>query len=201
MKIIKMFLRYGIMKRFKGGIKLCLVLTFKCNLKCPYCTVDIPIGERPDIKEKSIDEWKNFIKTFPLKIREFRITGGSPEMYPYFSELINWLLDQGYFVMVYTNLLHLNKLQQLRKTYRLFLGSTYHHCSSQKQFDKNYQILKQDYRITVEEIKDHISKCLPYSKLKNIIVDKDEMKENKEIIRVRPDLTMVTNCYEISNYK
>jgi len=205
-------LRYGLMKRFKRGVRISIALTFKCNLKCPYCVVEMPTGKLPVAKESTLDELKHFITSFPYKLREIKLTGGSPELHPGFVEFANWLLDEGYFVTIFTNLLHYSKLSQLKRTYRLMFISTYHHSADPKKYLLNYIDLCRIYRIRVEEIADapysdlwHEDlklvmktgvKLLPYSHLKNLIGEK-EMRENKVMLRVSPDLQIFSTCYNV----
>ena len=40
----------------------------------------IPSGKWPKSEEKTIREWMNFLKTFPLKIKEVNVSGGEPTL-------------------------------------------------------------------------------------------------------------------------
>lgn len=208
MKLYKIF-RYGIMKRFRRGVRLSMALTFNCNLRCPYCVTEVPTGHIPDMKESTLDELKHFVNHFPYRIRELKLTGGSPELHPNFVEFANWLLDKGIFLQIFTNLMHPQKLNQLKKTYRLMFISTYHHTSNPDMYRANYDRLN-GYRIRVEEIADgpyfdswHVRlkelmpsgvKYFSFSHLKPLLTEK-EMRENKVMLRVSPDLQIFTSCY------
>lgn len=105
MNIRYKILRYGLLKRFKRGIRVHAILTFACNFEndCYYCTWKAG-GGWPKSKVMRLSEWKKVIRRFPLKIREFVVTGGEPMLHPDFNAIVKWMLDQGYFVTVYTNL-------------------------------------------------------------------------------------------------
>lgn len=193
MKLYNIF-RFGLMKYTRKGVRLSIALTFRCNLRCPYCVVDKPQGKTPKVKESTLDELKYFVKhKFPYKIREIKLTGGSPELHPDFVEFTNWLLDEGYFVMIFTNLVKPGVLMELKRTYRLMFIASYHHTKDWEsmpawQYTNYYYIIKKHYRIIVEEVGNTPDcKWLSYSKLKREIGEK-EMKSNYVMLRVPPDL-------------
>jgi len=166
-------------------------------LKCPYCSINIPNNAKPKCKESTLGELKEFVINFPLKIRENQLSGGSPEMHPDFVEYTNWLLNQGYYIQVVTNLTFPLIHNKLKKTRRLMLCSTYHHCYKSFCFIKNYELLKKDYRVIVEEIGERPEdKHLSISKLKAYIKPKD-MVDNIRMLRVAPDLKIYRNCYDL----
>ncbi len=78
-KYILSRLPYAIRKRFKRGITLTIALTWKCNLMCPKCALACD-GEMPKDTSESID-WTEYIKSFPVKIREIYLTRGEPHLY------------------------------------------------------------------------------------------------------------------------
>jgi len=185
--------RYGIMKYTRKGIRLSISLTYRCNLKCSYCSINFPNDAPPECKESTLKELKEFVLKFPLRIREIQLSGGSPEMHPDFVEFTNWLLDKGYFVQVVTNLTHFNKLIRLKRTFRLMLCSTFHHCYNKNNFISIYFSIRHFYRVIVEEIGD---RQLTFSKVKAYIKPED-MVENIKMLRVSPDLKIYCNCYDL----
>jgi len=198
-------LRYGLMKRFKRGVRISMALTFRCNLHCPYCVVDKPTGATPKVKESTFEELTNFIKNrFPYRIREIKLTGGSPELHKDFVKLANWILDEGYFLIVFTNLMRPDILRQIKPSRKLMFIASYHHAKEYnfvsipvEKYTENYNMIKKDYRIIVEEIGDcKEDKWLPFSRQKNFLTEK-EMQENKAMIRVNPDLRMYCNCWDV----
>ncbi|MFX1589464.1 MAG: hypothetical protein ACFFC1_15030 [Promethearchaeota archaeon] len=199
--------RYGILRRLRRGIDITIYLTFKCQLDCEYCVAKKPTGRfLLEIKEKSIKELKKFVAEIemclsPFRLREIRVSGGGPEMHPDFAKFVNWLLNQGYFVQVYTNLMNFRKLNLLKPTCRLMICSTFHHSSNKMRFINNYYTLKEKYRIKVDEIIENPEdKQLNFSKGKDFCTIQD-MKDNRLMLRVAPNLKAFTNCYDIYDIK
>ena len=197
--------RYGIMKRFKKGVRLSMALTFRCNLKCPYCVVDKPLGHTPKVKESTFKELTNFVKNrFPYKIREIKLTGGAPELHKDFVKFANWILDQGYFLIIFTNLKRPDILMQLKKSRKLMFIASYHHSKahdyismSKELYIRNYILLKNNYRIVVDEIGNSPEdKWLEFSRIKPFLTN-EEMIANNAMIRVAPDLRMYCNCWDV----
>lgn len=199
------------MRRLRKGVSISISLSFRCNIRCPYCADELPTGDIPVSKERTLDELKLFINTFPYKLQEVKLTGGSPEMHPDFVEFVNWMLDKGIFVLVTTNLFHFDKLNQLKKSYRLILASTYHHAFSLPKWLDNYNKLKQKYRVLVDEIDDydvykdtyhesikHLtnSRALPFSRMKPLCSN-ELLKQNKLRLRISPDLKIYPTCYDV----
>ena len=201
-------LRYGLMKRLRifKPLRLSIALTMKCNLRCPYCSVEMAQGKIPKYKESTLDELKHFVKVrFPYRkfLNEIKLTGGSPELHPNFLEFTNWLLDEGYFIMIFTNLMRPDILMKLKRTYRLMFVASYHHTKdwesmSKEQYISYYNLIKRYYRIIVDEVGDEPEdKWLPFSRLKAELTDED-MKANYVMLRVPPDLSAgYWNCWDV----
>ena len=136
-------MRYGIAKRLRRGDSLLLFLTFRCTLQCEYCALKYIDGIYPTSKEIQISEWKRIVKSFPRRIREIKITGGEPMIMPYFSEFVNWLIDEGYFVIVFSNL---TVKKDIKKSNKLLIISTNH-----KVGNFNLPHYK-EHRVKVEQI-------------------------------------------------
>lgn len=138
-KLLIQILKYGIMKRFKRGIRLYCLPTFRCNLMCYYCTLR-SAGGYPTSTELGLEQWKNIINNFPAEIREVVITGGEPMLYEHFVAFVTWLLKKGFYVTVYTNMSYMlglsipwsprlrfdaSKHSTVREEYNPFLANTY----------------------------------------------------------------------------
>ena len=189
------FLRYGLLRRFRRGVRLSIALTYRCNLNCSYCSTKIATGKTPTAKEVSWHELVSFVSRFPYPIREIRLTGGAPELHKYFVGFVNWLLDKGYFVQVITNLLFYDKLNKLKRTPRLMFCATYHHemgVIEKIEWFANYGRLKENYRIIVDEIDYQVLPSI--SRLKPFLT-KEVMKSNDNMLRVGPDLEIYLNCF------
>jgi organic radical activating enzyme len=142
---------FGLTRRLKRGSKLMLFLTFKCTINCDYCSLGY-FGKRVTSAEISLDDWKYLVESFPVKLREIRISGGEPMLMPYYSDLINWLLDRGLHVIVYTNLSVL-KLD-VHKSYRLIYIATYHKGLAKHKFIKNLSAYQKFYNVQTHQIDD-----------------------------------------------
>jgi len=137
-------MRYGIRRRLTRAQSLLLFLTFRCTLKCSYCALKYIDGKYPVCDETTISHWKRIVKSFPRKIKEIKITGGEPMLMPYFSELVNWLLDEGYLVLVITNL---TIKRVIKKSDRLLIASTNHKVG---KFQLDFY--NKEHRVKVDEI-------------------------------------------------
>lgn len=179
---------YGKTLLFKRGITLQISLLYECNLKCLYCSLEMPTGKRPKAKRVSLEDWKHFIKTFPQKIKEVYVSGGEPTLVKYLSELVNWLIDEGYHVILFTDLFNPDLILKIKKSYKFKIQSTYHHSDSITRFDNAVKKLK-GYKIEVDEIG---SQLLTYSKVKPFI-SMEGLKDDE--LRVSPDLEVFRSCY------
>ena len=194
MPLINYIFRYGIFKRFKRGIKVSINPSWRCNLNCEYCILKTSGVEKyPDINPtRSLEYWKEWITTFPVKIREVALSGGEPTLVPYFADLVNWLLDEGYYVLVFTNLTTL-KIKEIKPSRRLRVEATHHSCFSVLSFLYNYDLLKDKYRIDVIEINKKeltISKRVPWS-------SEERAKEtDKNYLKAGPDGIIYRNCFD-----
>ena len=191
---------------------LSLNLTWRCNLKCPYCAVAIPTGKIPDSIEKTVEETKDIIKSFPYKINEIQLSGGSPEMWNGFVDLANWILDEGYFLHINTNLTFPHILNKIRTSRKLLFIVTYHHSLNPNIFESNYNYLSSKYQIKVDEIDDREMSSewnstleyyntenklpyFPFSRLKKLVTP-EEMKNRKTMLRISPDHKLAISCYD-----
>ena len=70
-----------------------MLLTGKCNFKCPYCRGFSAISEKcadinPDIAKEVIDIWTKD------GLKNIRFSGGEPTFYPYLNELVSMCKDK-----------------------------------------------------------------------------------------------------------
>lgn len=122
------------MKRLHRGMRIHAILTFACNFKndCYYCTWKAG-GGWPQAKTMTLAGWKKVIKRLPFKVREIMVTGGEPMLHPEFNQIVEWMLKQGYFVTVYTNL-SIAKGNQLPKHHRLRFYASKHSMVRRKMW-------------------------------------------------------------------
>jgi hypothetical protein len=107
-------------------------------------------------------------------------------------ELVNWLLDKGFHVLVFTNLFRPEAFLRVKKSYRFQIRATLHHVEDEipDRFDAAYKLLKDHHNINVDEIGD--VKFLSYSNLKPFMTV-DALKDNE--FRFSPDGKLYTSCY------
>jgi hypothetical protein len=182
----------------KGGRRVNLHVTYACNRKCAYCGLKMPHGRTPKAKYSTTDEWKDFLDRFPVRVREIYICGGEPTVYPQFTELINWLLSEGYHIVVYTNLSHPEKLLEIPKNYRFSVLATFHHDDDPERFVSAYEAVYKVHRIDVDEIDYGV---LPFSRVKPFMTREDYRVANKCFI-FSPDRQIFLgswDCYEMQS--
>jgi organic radical activating enzyme len=179
------------MKRFKKGIKVGINLSWWCNLQCSYCPTKKQYTQNSGDME-SIEYWKDWISTFPIKIREVALSGGEPTLVPYFDELANWLLKEGYYVLILTNLTTHIPLMKIQPSRRLRIVATFHECYSKIKFLKNYEIVSKVHRVDVIEIE---KEELSFSKKKAL--SNEERAKRIEYLRSAPNGATYRNCFEL----
>lgn len=184
---------YGKTLMFRRGKMLNINLLYECNLSCSYCSLEMPTGIRPKAKRAGLVEWKDFITEFTSKnkIREIYVSGGEPTMVKYLPDLVNWLLNQGFHVLVFTNLFNTDRLLQIKDSYRFKIQATYHsNDDSITRFHNAYKIVTKKHRVDVDEIG---KQFLPYSKVKEFM-NVEDLKYKE--FRVSPDLEVFSSCFD-----
>lgn len=181
--------RYGLMKRFRRGIKLKIYPTFACNVGCDYCGMKLSHDKgfvMPKKKTVELQDWLDFIDNFPEPIQEIVVTGGEPTLWPHFTGLVNSLLDKGYYVLVQTTLADLSKFFHLYQSRRLRFAVSYHHGKMDKdELLEKYNLLSKIFVMHIEEIG---YQELPFSRLKQFVdIDHNEVEKPGERW-VSPDL-------------
>jgi len=75
-----------------------IALTYKCNVKCPFCYADEFQGEM------SIEDFKKVLNWFKKQnIRKISLIGGEPTIHKDFKEIINILKEEKFTVTYITN--------------------------------------------------------------------------------------------------
>jgi len=195
-----MFYLKKISKIIKPGVLIQISLTFRCMLNCTYCCQAFLLGNRPKVKETNFLGWVRWFKRFPYKIKEIYVSGGEPTLHPDFVKIVSYLLSQGYFVKVFTNLMLPDKLIEIPKCYRFSIKTTYHHSQLLSKFNKNYQKVNKKHSIYVDEIES--PQCLSYSILQNLLTGEGNRADGEDFydiacLRISPDLHININCYEL----
>lgn len=150
--------RFGLMKRMHRGCRLMIFPSFRCPVQCSYCTLrfasDIINGKMittPKEDELSLEEWKQIIRSYPKKVREVQVSGGEPLVWRDYSAFVNWCLDEGYFVTVFSSLWNQKGLN-VRESVRLRIGATYHRNMPKELFEYHLKLYRAKYRVNVEEV-------------------------------------------------
>jgi len=191
-----MIFSYDNLKRLKRGIRLYLFLSFKCNFDCAYCVAKIPNKQYPAYEgEKTFKEWKEFISTFPVKVRELRITGGEPFENDVTVPLVDWAISKGYFVIIETNLSsNFYRLASLPNIKKLQLYVTYHKTEVDRdEWFSSYNWIKRMKPKCTIIANSFVREEFPGAVVKNW-VEPDSMRVPKFIIG--PDLQIFRNCFE-----
>lgn len=180
---------------FRRGVMLQINPTYACNFHCAYCSVDMVKGKRPSTKGISIEEWKKKVEGFPIKIREIFISGGEPTLVKWIPEFVNWLLDEGYHVTVFSNLFNAEELLKIKKSYRFQIRTTYHHIGEEslERFERQLAKVKDYHTISIAEIG---HRTLPYTDVVNEYFVMDDLKSKE--FRYAPDGYLYTSHYELA---
>jgi organic radical activating enzyme len=158
-RLMSSILRYAIINLLRPGINITIIPSYACNFNCVYCTRD-QLGETPKAKVKSFDDWKDFLLKLNAsliasgsKLKSVVVNGGEPTLLPYFVELCNWMLDQGWMVNILTNLSRPVPLVELKQSPRLIIHASYHHgYIDQKDFNRNWRYVDYYHRVEVKEL-------------------------------------------------
>lgn len=165
--LYKLSIRHIVRKR--NGVWLTLSLTSKCPNNCAYC----PFVKKKNVRTCGIEKWKEFIEKFPERISYVCVSGGEPTMVPWFPEFVNWLIDRGYFVTVYTMLAKPGVFNWINNSWRLYVDATYHKGDDASRFTEAFNMVKTSgMRIDAYEL-DNENKILDYSKIKKFYKRED----------------------------
>ena len=145
----------------------------------------------------TLEKLKDIIIDFPFRISEVKLTGGEPLLNKELPGMVNWLLDQGIFVTVFSNLTKSEIFLQIKQTYRFRIAASYHSCFDSNKFIKNYDYLKNYHRIDIEEIG---KKTLSISKLKKFCTIADTRERMSKYLRIGIDGLIFTSCYDWLDY-
>jgi organic radical activating enzyme len=158
--------------RLSRGAFLTLTLSSLCPFQCSYCPLWIGRKRFPYWETSTLNEWKKFIEDFPEWVSLVAICGGEPTLIEYMPELVNWLLDRGHHVLIYTTLLRPNAFARIRKSHFLDIQATYHHIDKVSRFEFSHSLVRSmGHRVDVYELETPLS--LTYSKHKKFLNAKD----------------------------
>lgn len=129
---------------FGKGRRATIVTTTTCNLHCGYCPMFI-YGKVKRYDISTLEEWQTWFKRFPIKLNLIFVSGGEPSIYPHIVPLVNWLISEGYQVIIFTNLFKAEKFIGINPHWRLLFMPTYHDVkgNNRERFDSGLELLNQ----------------------------------------------------------
>lgn len=136
------------------GMRATIVTTTRCPLKCSYCPMYLYGDVRP-YPESSFQEWKEFIEKFPYWLSQIYVSGGEPSLYKDIVPLINWLIERGHHVIVFTNLWRINNFVGIKPHWRLIFQPTYHKGDNLGRFTRALKIMKLDFQVTSQQVSEN----------------------------------------------
>lgn len=139
---------------FGVGRRATLVTTTTCNLHCSYCPMFI-YGEVKKYEISTVEEWQRWFKRFPIKLNLVFVSGGEPSIYPHIVPLVNWLVSEGYHVIIFSNLFKAENFIGIKPHWRLLFMPTYHETkgNSRDRFNKGVELLdKKGFQVSSQQI-------------------------------------------------
>src|ERR1051325_3377191 len=97
----------GIQEKLSTCLAL-IEIVHSCNLACPTCYADSPVGVGPQVNAVPLDDLKRRIQGVidrKGKIEILQLSGGEPTLHPQFFELLRWLQENPgvQYVLLNTN--------------------------------------------------------------------------------------------------
>jgi len=152
--------------KWTRGAFITISLTAKCPMRHWYCPFMLDREKYPAFPESSIEEWIEFIDKFPEWVSYVGICGGEPTIVKGLPDLVNYLLNTGRKVCIFTNLWNVAPFQWTQASSRLQIQATYHHDDDPVRFTTAYsEVTRMGHKVEAVEI-DNQSKKLPFTKLK-----------------------------------
>ena len=173
------------------GIRLTMVITTRCNLHCDYCPMFLTDDKYPKFKESTLEEWKEYFTYSPDWYSEIVISGGEPTLVPYLADLINWLIDRGHHVIVYTNLKKPEAFDKVKSSFKFCILPTFHYTDNEERFREAYNKVKGKFRVVSQELKD---KKLVFTVFKNPYT-KEFFIEKDNVFHIAPDAPKTKRLY------
>ncbi len=127
-----------------------IMLTYGCNLKCPYCFANEFVNKR-----SSYITEENFVKAIEFLTREgvtrIGLIGGEPTLHPKFKDFLEYLINNGKVdeATIYTNGILLDKFinQIIAPKFRLLVN-----CNSPKEIGEDqFEKLRNNLRLLVND--------------------------------------------------
>jgi organic radical activating enzyme len=120
-----------------------------------------------------MEEWQEFIEGYPEWISLIAICGGEPTLITWMPNFVNWLLDRGHHVIVYSNLWKPWYFTMIKKSFRFYIQATFHHTDKAERFTEAYNyLIELGYKVEAFELNNE-PKILSFTKPKKFITVDD----------------------------
>ena len=184
-------IKWELAKLLKRGQIIMIKPSMKCNLKCPYCSVNWHTGKPPEYNEHDYNYWIDVIwKEQPKMVA---ISGGEPGIYKDLHKIANYCITNKILVQIVTNLTNIGEYVKIKPSWRVMFWSTYHHSSHKGRYLFNYDYLKFKFIIVTKELEK--PKELPFSRMVEL---KTEFTNTIYPYKIfAPDGRVFHSCYEI----
>ena len=134
------------------GVRATVVTTTRCPLDCDYCPMYI-YGAVKKYDECSFDEWKVWFERFPEWISQVYVSGGEPSLYKDIVPLVNWLVERGHHVIVFTNLWKVENYEGIKPHWRLIFQPTFHADNDKiERFKPALEKMEKKYQVSSQEL-------------------------------------------------
>lgn len=143
-------IRWELAKLFKQGHIIMIKPSMKCNLKCPYCSVNWHTGKPPEYDEYDYQYWIPTIAQERPKM--VAISGGEPGIYNGLHNIVNYCTQNKILVQIVTNLTNMDEYVKIEPSWRVMFWSTYHHSSNKDRYLSNYNYLESRFIIVTKEL-------------------------------------------------
>ena len=202
-RVYSKIFRMHFWRTFKKGLYIGVIPSYVCNYSCSYCTPAM-LGSRPSTPMRSLEEWKKYIIDFDnmlrrsnTKLKGIFLTGGEPTILPYFVDLCNWILDQGWLLSVYTNLSNPTTLIKINQSSRLIIMATFHPDTALPHvFSNDWEKVDKYHRVEVDEIGERkLTDAHKKTKLKPFSTE-EYLKDNSTMLRVDSNFAAHLYCYD-----
>lgn len=186
-------------KWFSRGVRATVVTTTRCNLHCDYCPMFL-YGEVRRYEESTFEEWKVWFERFPYWISQIYVSGGEPSLYKDIVPLVNWLVERGHHVTIFTNLHKAENFIISRNTgavnikphWRLLFMPTFHQGDDAERFKGAVRNMEAaGYNVASQQLFENQHKL---SKIKDFFTP-DWFKEEDDGFQFAPDTPKTLQIY------
>jgi uncharacterized radical SAM superfamily Fe-S cluster-containing enzyme len=172
------------------GVRATVVTTTRCPLDCDYCPMYI-YGDVKRYDECTFEEWKTWFERFPTWISQVYVSGGEPSLYKDIVPLVNWLVERGHHVIVFTNLWKVENYEGIKNHWRLRFMPTYHKFDKIDRYKKSLAIMEKKFNISSQQLFENEHK---FSRIKEFFTV-DWFKDEDDGFQFAPDCPRTLQIY------